>query len=195
MDDPHAVLGVGRNATPEEISQAFRSLAKRWHPDRNDGPEAAAQMLRINEAYELLKQQAETSARPANGAAGAAPRRPRAAGDWLPSGIRRTMGPELLRTLRPGEPVAAVAVGYAGGSKAVVAATGRRLIWLLDEAVSGRVRSLDFAAIDRVRVDAPRPWRRGYAVAVRARNGKRFRFSHLDRGAAAKLAWAIRPSP
>jgi DnaJ domain len=196
MDDPHAVLGVGPEATPDEAARAFRALAKRWHPDRNGGPEAAQQMLRINEAYELLKEQLEAAAPPANGAArpDAAPPRPqRTAGDWLPSAVRRTLGPELLRVLRDREPVAAVASGYAGGSKAVVAATSHRLVWLLDEAVSGRVRSLDFTAITGVEVDGSRPWRRGSRVTVRAANGKRFRFSHLERTAAAKLAWAIRP--
>lgn len=197
MDDPHAVLGVGREAGPDEVARAFRALAKRWHPDRNAGPEAAQQMLRINEAYELLKQQFEGQAAAPNGAT-APPRQrqdARAPGDWLPSGVRRTLGPELLRALRDREPVSAVASGYTGGSKAVVAATSHRLLWLLDEAVSGRIRSLDYTAIAGVKVDGGRPWRRGSRVTVRATNGKRFRFSHLDRTAAARLAWAIRPRP
>ena len=196
MDDPHAVLGVGPEATPDEAARAFRALAKRWHPDRNGGPEAAQQMLRISEAYELLKEQLEAGAPPANGASRPEPRRRArsgrpATGSHPPCAGRSA--PSCLRVLRDREPVAAVAAGYAGGSKAVVAATSHRLVWLLDEAVSGRVRSLDFTAITGVEVDGSRPWRRGSRVTVRAANGKRFRFSHLERTAAAKLAWAIRP--
>jgi DnaJ like chaperone protein len=33
-DDPHSVLGVGRDATPEQIKQAYRQLANQYHPDK-----------------------------------------------------------------------------------------------------------------------------------------------------------------
>ena len=56
MDDPYKVLGVSPNATDEEIKQAYRRLAKKYHPDRNpDDKEAARKMQEVNAAYEQIK--------------------------------------------------------------------------------------------------------------------------------------------
>jgi curved DNA-binding protein CbpA len=53
--DPYAVLGVPRQATTRQIATAHRRLAKDHHPDLHDGgPEAAALMREINEAWEIL---------------------------------------------------------------------------------------------------------------------------------------------
>ncbi len=46
------VLGVDRNATADEIKQAYRKLARIWHP--KPGPDAEAKMKEINEAYGVL---------------------------------------------------------------------------------------------------------------------------------------------
>lgn len=49
------MLGVGRNATEDEIKKAFRKLARTYHPDVNPGdPNAEAKFKEINEAYEVL---------------------------------------------------------------------------------------------------------------------------------------------
>jgi DnaJ-class molecular chaperone len=52
--DYYDVLGVGRDASSEEINKAYRKLAVEWHPDRNKSPEAEERFKEINEAYEVL---------------------------------------------------------------------------------------------------------------------------------------------
>lgn len=52
--DPHSVLGVHRAATPDELKRAYRRLAMRWHPDRNDHPEATERFKQIRAAYDQL---------------------------------------------------------------------------------------------------------------------------------------------
>ena len=50
--DYYAVLGVRRDAGPDEIKKAFRRLARELHPDVNkDDPEAEEKFKQINEAY------------------------------------------------------------------------------------------------------------------------------------------------
>ncbi len=54
--DYYQILGVSRNATDEEIKQAYRKLALKYHPDRNPGDKVAEEKFKeINEAYEVLK--------------------------------------------------------------------------------------------------------------------------------------------
>ena len=56
MNDPYKVLGVSPNASDDEIKQAYRRLAKQYHPDRNPGDTTAAKkMQEINAAYEQIK--------------------------------------------------------------------------------------------------------------------------------------------
>jgi curved DNA-binding protein CbpA len=57
--DPYRILQVAPNADLEAIHAAYRRLARRYHPDLNPRPEAAAQMRAINAAYGLLSDPAQ----------------------------------------------------------------------------------------------------------------------------------------
>jgi molecular chaperone DnaJ len=52
--DYYDVLGIGRQASEDEIKRAFRKLAFQYHPDLNRNPEAEARFKEINEAYQVL---------------------------------------------------------------------------------------------------------------------------------------------
>ncbi len=58
--DYYQTLGVSRDADQKEIKRAFRSLAKKHHPDANpDDPSAADRFKDINEAYEVLSDESK----------------------------------------------------------------------------------------------------------------------------------------
>jgi len=48
------ILNVTPNTEHDEIRKKFRTLAKKWHPDKKQGKEAEEKMAEINEAYEVL---------------------------------------------------------------------------------------------------------------------------------------------
>lgn len=51
--DYYEILGIGKNASADEIKKAFRRLAVQHHPDKEGGDEA--KFKEVNEAYEVLK--------------------------------------------------------------------------------------------------------------------------------------------
>ena len=57
--DYYAILGVKRDAKPDEIRKAYRKLAKEFHPDINKSAGAEDKYKEINEAYEVLKDPAK----------------------------------------------------------------------------------------------------------------------------------------
>jgi molecular chaperone DnaJ len=52
--DYYEVLGVSRNASKDEIKDAYRKLAMQYHPDRNKSPDAEERFKEISEAYAVL---------------------------------------------------------------------------------------------------------------------------------------------
>ena len=53
--DYYKILGVSRSATEREIKQAYRRLARQYHPDVNPSDKSAEEKFKqINEAYEVL---------------------------------------------------------------------------------------------------------------------------------------------
>lgn len=54
--DYYEILGVSRDADKEEIKQAYRRLARKYHPDVNKEPGAEERFKEINRAYEVLSE-------------------------------------------------------------------------------------------------------------------------------------------
>lgn len=187
--DPFSVLGVTPGASADEVAAAYRELAKAWHPDRRDegGDERMAQ---INVAYELLRAGEAQGHRPdpPPAAAGA-----RGKGAGLSAAVRRALGPELLDALAVGEDVRLVTPASTWASpRTILALTDRRLLWLLDDAPTHRVRSLRFRDVAEVHHALRRPLRRTGVLRLRTTLGRRVSFAELRPATAAAIAGAVR---
>jgi DnaJ-like protein len=185
--DPHAILGVSGTAGEKEVSAAYREQAKRWHPDRGGGEEAARRMAEINAAYDLLR--AGFAHEAARVTPPPAPRRRGRRGAWLSDAVRRALGPELVDALNEREAVTLVTPASTWASpRTVLAVTERRLLWLLDDAPVARVRSLAFRDVAAVSLRVHRPRRRAATLSLRTTSGRRHSFADLRPHTAASIA-------
>jgi hypothetical protein len=191
IDDPYLVLGVDPGARPDELAAAYREQAKRWHPDRNAGAESERRMAQVNAAYDLLR---------AGGGAVAPTARPEAKaaaskGSWLSAVIRRALGQELLEALERGEEVRWVTPTATWASaRALLVVTDRRLLWLLDDAVTARVHWLRLSRIASIRSQLRRPRRRVATLRVESDDGRKLAFAELRPPTADAIVRAVSPS-
>lgn len=134
--DPYRVLGVDQRATHETIREAYRALARQFHPDIASDRDAQKRMVQINAAWELIgDEQRRAEWDRANGLTLAAqldrtmngdgdiPPVPQA-GQYAPGGHRSAAG------VPPGTGAAGPPPGRPSGS---VVAFGRHLGWSLGE--------------------------------------------------------------
>jgi len=190
--DPYAVLGLSPGASLDEAARAYRRLAKEWHPDRA-GDAGMARMIGLNVAYELLRAEQRPGSRvvvkPAWSQGSA-----RGPGHWLPEAIRRALGRELLAALEPDERVELVTPAATWASPStLLAVTDRRLLWLLDDAVGYRVRSLRFRDTAYAEQGLVWPRRTRARLSVEPRSGgKRWTFSDLRPATAQAIAGHVR---
>jgi hypothetical protein len=164
------------------------------------GVEGLARMTELNVAYELLR--AEHRPRPPGASVG-----PRAKvtavpdpgsrarhGAWLPDAVRRALGPELLSALEPEEQVELVTpVATWASPSTLLAVTDRRLLWVLDDAPTHRVRSLHFRDVEHAEQGPMWPRRSRSRLRVQPRYGRRrWTFSDLRPATAIAIAGLVR---
>ena len=192
--DPYAVLGLTADASVEDAARAYKQLAKAWHPDRA-GEAGAARMIQLNVAYELVRSAQRPSALgPRASVRPAADGTRRGPGHWLPEAMRRVLGRELLDALEADEPVELVTPTATWASPStLLAVTDRRLLWLLDDAVGNRVRSLRFR--DTAGIEHKPMWPRRSRARLRVQSrygGQRWTFTDLRPATASAIAGHVR---
>lgn len=78
--DYYDILGVGKQASDEEVKKSYRKLALEWHPDRNKAANANEKFKEINEAYAVLSSKEKRATYDQFGAAAFSPEAGQAGG-------------------------------------------------------------------------------------------------------------------
>ena len=82
--DYYKTMGVGRDAKPDEIKRSYRRLARKFHPDVSEEPDAEERFKEVQEAYEVLKDPEKRAAYDRFGAEWKAGQEFRPPPDWEP---------------------------------------------------------------------------------------------------------------
>jgi DnaJ domain len=179
--DAYSILGVPRGASWDEITAAYRRLAKEWHPDVHGTEAAVRRMVAINAAYEQLRSRGAAVSGP--GGASSSSRKRGAARAPGP------LGPELSSALGVDEAVVAYGRTSTWDSpEAFLVLSSSRLLWLLDDAVTHRVRSLARSQVRSVEVVVRR---RRATLRVVSRRGRRFDFADMTPAVARVIEGAL----
>jgi hypothetical protein len=142
-------------------------------------------MAAINAAYDRLRDEVSEPEPVVSRAA----RR----GAWLLDSVREALGPELLRVLVEGEPIEMVVRASTWSSPdTLLAVSDRRLLWLLDDAVSHRVRYVDYASVAAVDHRLAWPRKRTATLRLDLLNGRRVSFADLRPETATAIALHVR---
>ena len=102
--DYYQFLGVKRSASEQEIRQAYRKLARQYHPDRNPGDkEAEAKFKEVQEAYEVLSDKANRVQYDRGGTSGFRNHRPRGGDGPQDYTFRWETGPDGFQEMKAEE--------------------------------------------------------------------------------------------
>lgn len=139
--DYYGVLGVGQEATPEELKRSFRQLARRYHPDVAADPESAQRMfMLVVEAYNVLNDPARRRAYDVLLAGGEplapplADPRQRMIDDWFRHAVHAMEQGDLAATAAQCRKILAIAPNYAAASALLGDVYTAREVW--DDAVT-----------------------------------------------------------
>ena len=154
--DYYQIMGLPRNASQEEIKKAYRKLARQYHPDVSDKPDAEQRFKELGEAYKVLKEPEKRAAYDALGTQWKADQEFKPPPDW---------GTRFEFTGRDFDPQAAGAfsdffeqlfggrMGGFTGREAQFDARGQdhhaRVLIDLEDAYQGVTRSISFRAPER----------------------------------------------
>jgi hypothetical protein len=139
--DPYAVLGVASSASIEQIGAAYRSQARRHHPDVSADPDAERRMAELNAAWALLRDPARRDAwdrangisPPASSTSGRSVAGEPGAGDPASESARRAGRAPGQVAWRRGPAGEGAAGPPPGGARGSVLPFGRHIGWSIGE--------------------------------------------------------------